>query len=326
MRVAVVGVLGHPESSRDPATVVAGLCARGHEARHLDVVPDLPLPTVRDPDGQPGANGPPDIVLALGAEAALASSVLARRSVSPLVLCLRPADLPPLVEHDATELVLRHLPITAVVVESARCRVLAATIGAEPSRTIVIAPGVLVARPDRGKASESPARPRVLADLSTTSPADEAVARGVLERIATEVGVDVHRVTEVGDPARKETWTLVVIPGAGSDPTLPLLRAMADGLPVLTSDTALSAEVLASMRHGLLAAAEDPDEWVEKVRYVVADPALQAHLGRGARAHVTANGDVERALDALDDCLGRVTGAWNGDPLSGSTPPADRAM
>mgnify|MGYP003340878777 CR=1 FL=1 len=180
--------------------------------------------------------------------------------------CLPPKDLPPLGQRETAELLVSHAPLAALVVESARCRVLAASIGAVPSQTYVIAPGVppgsADVHHDRGTARTA----RILVDLSACSSLDESFVDHVLARIVDEVGVPVHRGSCGDDALQRGDWTLVMVPGAAADPTLPLLHAMTRGLPVITSDTTIGAEVLGSMRHGLLATADDVDALVAGLR------------------------------------------------------------
>ena len=193
MRVAVVGTAQQLRSSRDPIAVTAGLRSRGHQAQHLDVVAALPLPLVRYPRSGPAADWSVDVVVAMGADSVIAAELHAHRLHAPLVKCLPPKDLPPLGQRETAELLVSHAPLAALVVESARCRVLAASIGAVPSQTYVIAPGVppgsADVHHDRGTARTA----RILVDLSACSSLDESFVDHVLARIVDEVGVPVHR-------------------------------------------------------------------------------------------------------------------------------------
>jgi glycosyltransferase involved in cell wall biosynthesis len=72
---------------------------------------------------------------------------------------------------------------------------------------------------------------------------------------------------------------------------LKVLQYQAAGLPVLANPVGVQAELVRPGVTGLLA--RTPEEWVEAVRKLAGDPALQLRMGREARASVEAGFSVE---------------------------------
>lgn len=78
-----------------------------------------------------------------------------------------------------------------------------------------------------------------------------------------------------------------------------LLEAMASGLPVVTTNSAAIAELIAHERTGLLVAEHDAIGLAAALARCLDDNRLAATLGAQARQHVVAQFDAQRSLDAL---------------------------
>lgn len=85
------------------------------------------------------------------------------------------------------------------------------------------------------------------------------------------------------DPESAARYRYFFYPARYASPSLPLIRAMMIGMPVLTLDTGGTAGVV---RHGLDGYAEtDADRLVERMHELVADRQRAALLGEAAREH-----------------------------------------
>jgi glycosyltransferase involved in cell wall biosynthesis len=79
------------------------------------------------------------------------------------------------------------------------------------------------------------------------------------------------------------------------------LEAAVMGIPSLVSDTDRYREVLTDEVDALVAA--DAQEWSEKLRRLVADPALRTRIGNAARAKAAREYGLQRNAERLADCL-----------------------
>jgi glycosyltransferase involved in cell wall biosynthesis len=113
--------------------------------------------------------------------------------------------------------------------------------------------------------------------------------RGALERLAAELGVSA-RVTFLGfvsdNRARRDLYRragVVALPSAYEGLPMVLLEAMSCGTPVVGSDIAAMAEVVADGETGLLVPVGAPDRLAAALREAVS---RRAELGRSARAAI----------------------------------------
>ncbi|MEO3755208.1 glycosyltransferase family 4 protein [Streptomyces sp. B6B3] len=290
----------------------------------------------------------PEAVLSMGMAAPVPSAILADSLGVPLVLCL-PANLfgpaPPAPGY--RRLVCRHLPAHCLLVESDRHARAAVRHGADRHRVFVVPPGIRletsVGPAERGRrTTTSPARDRlrVFFDASATPLDDQRFVASLLDRVRAERRRRVHTVVfapgdrpgETGDlwsggditlvrdrgelPARYADSDVVVVPSATVDETLPALRALAAGRPLLAADCPQNRDVVRSVRHGVLAQPGRPDEWLDKLDYLLAEAPVRVHLGRGARAHVESSFALPQALSQTEERLRSVTAAWCYAPTS----------
>lgn len=77
------------------------------------------------------------------------------------------------------------------------------------------------------------------------------------------------------------------------------LEAMATGKPVVVADIPGVREVIEDGREGLLADPVNPRDLAEKIRRLVADPALRAEMGRRGREKVLATFTTEAVADQI---------------------------
>ncbi len=80
---------------------------------------------------------------------------------------------------------------------------------------------------------------------------------------------------------------------------LPVLEAMAAGVPVVQPRHGAFPELLEDTGGGLLVEPESPQALADGIRRLVADPALRRHLGRAGRAAVLERYDHHAAADAM---------------------------
>jgi glycosyltransferase involved in cell wall biosynthesis len=62
-----------------------------------------------------------------------------------------------------------------------------------------------------------------------------------------------------------------------------MFEYMASGVPIIASDLPVLQEVLRHGENALIARAGDPADWMEKLRGLLADPALRVRLARAAQ-------------------------------------------
>lgn len=309
------------DCSRDPQVLARGLSDLGHHV----IGPVFIDPRAAGPGDPTGLNKlldpwlaeTPDVVVALGLASPVAAAALAQTRRVPLVLGL-PADL--LLPSSTLPIgygrvLCGSLPATCLIVESDRQRIAAEQLGAPPQSVFVVPPGL--ALPDLASApTVQPGPLRILHDIGAGTAADGAFVLEVVDRLRARWsdagGRDVAVVTEsTASVAAHLSSDLVIITDQSSQGTVVAMRAMAASRPMLAADGPAIQDVVASVRHGVLARPGETEEWVDKLEYLLADPALRAHLGRGARIRMETVLALPQVLEAFDKRLIAVTSAWN---------------
>jgi hypothetical protein len=188
-------------------------------------------------------------------------------------------------------------------------------------------------------------------DASRTTPDDQRFLDVVLTRLVTERrrSIDTIVLSTAGPGANRERPTsdlwrdrpgftlvvaddgssiatqygrsdLVAIPSATVDGSIPALRAMAAGRPIVAADCPSIRDVVSTVRHGVLARPGRVDEWVDKLDYLLGEAAVRLHLGRGARLRAETTFALPRTLAQLSDRLDAVVSSWRyhvTDPAEG---------
>ncbi|GAA2909430.1 hypothetical protein Acy02nite_88970 [Actinoplanes cyaneus] len=316
--------------SRDPRTLADGLRELGHQV--VAPGPELTWPV----DAQrplPHFPARPDVVLSLGPAAPPVAAVLAETLGVPLALMLPPGLTDPDTPPGYARLLAQHLPAALLIAESERHADVAIRAGADPHRTVVVAPGL---RLDPFTAPPAPGGEplRLLCDLSRTPPGPQAFLAAVLGRLDRPTRLTVLTGPGEPPPEVKQLWAdrpdttvadlaeaalpghyaqcdAVLAPSPDTDETLAVLRAMAAGRALLAVDDPAIQDLVSTTRNGMLARAGDADEWVDKLDYLLSGAALRLHLGRGARARAEAQFALPRTLGRLESRLAALTRSWN---------------
>ncbi|KAB8161728.1 glycosyltransferase [Streptomyces sp. 3MP-14] len=307
-----------------------------------------PVPT-RARQGLARLTVPPDAILGMGPAAPVTSAVLADSLGVPLLLLL-PSDFfgqdPPAPGY--LRLVCRRLPSSCLLVESERQSRAAVRHGADPHRVFVVPPGVRLApfapRVEDGARREAPSsrRLRVFCDVSAIDLDDQRFVAALLDRLGTERRRRVHAVvlaageerpgpaddiwsgrdatTLVRDrgalPALHADSDVVLVPSASGRGTLPALRALAAGRPLVAADCPQNRDVVSSVRHGVLAQPGRRDEWLDKLDYLLTEPSVRSHIGRSARSHAEVRFALPHALGRIEECLTAAVAAWRYVPTN----------
>ncbi|MGY5060722.1 glycosyltransferase family 4 protein [Streptomyces sp. 900105755] len=311
------------------------------EATADAATPHLPCLGWNAPHGARIRSLRPDIVLSTGRASPVTATVLAGTLGIPLVLSLPAAlfgtDGPP---SGYVRLLCRDLPRSSLVVESQRNSATARCHGADQHRIFVVPPGVdvdrYIPRPASAAAPHPPKghRPKVLLDITRTPPDDQRFIAAVLTRLGTERKRNLQVVVLAGHGPQAETGSLwqaaqatllaadtaipaayaasdaVVVPGTTTDETLPALRAMAAGRPLVAADCPPNRDLVSTVRHGMLARPGRADEWLDKLDYLLGGRALRHHLGRGGRARAESHFSLRAAVDAMEVRLSTASAAW----------------
>jgi hypothetical protein len=82
---------------------------------------------------------------------------------------------------------------------------------------------------------------------------------------------------------------------------LKVLQYMAAGLPVIANPVGVHSEMIDPGGNGLLPVSED--EWVESIRFLAAEPALRAEMGRASRRRAQADYSVSAWADRWADLV-----------------------
>jgi glycosyltransferase involved in cell wall biosynthesis len=144
-------------------------------------------------------------------------------------------------------------------------------------------------------AGDGPARPDVEAALAPISSrgADRVVYVG--ERTAADL------------PALYAAADVYVWPAIGEAYGMAFLEAQAAGLPVVAGNERGVPDVVADGRTGLLARPGDAADFADKLRVLLTDHDLRAHLAANAAEFVATERTVDRAASALAAVLDQVT-------------------
>jgi glycosyltransferase involved in cell wall biosynthesis len=90
--------------------------------------------------------------------------------------------------------------------------------------------------------------------------------------------------------------------------SLTLLEAMASGMPVVSSLTGGSAEIVRDGENALAFAAGEADDLAAKLARVLSDPQLGARLGQTAASQIRQTFTLERQVAAVERYLQQVAG------------------
>lgn len=292
----------------------------------------------------------PEVVISLGMSSPAIGVVLAESLGIPLVVCLPPElfTVDP-AGNGYGRLLCRYLPCALLFVESDRHAAAAERLGADPHRTCVVRPGVQLdefdvppgSRRDPGPGVPSDDRLRLMFDASRTPREDQQFLEEVLTRLKTERGKDFHTIVLPGrddngdrSPDLNGLWRsrpdttvtdlpssrdvpkayggsdVVLVPSATIDETASVLRAMAAGRAVVAADSLSVQDVVGTARNGMLARAGNPDEWVDKLDYLLDGAALRLHIGRGARARVETHFSLPQTISQMEARLEAVRASW----------------
>ncbi len=92
-----------------------------------------------------------------------------------------------------------------------------------------------------------------------------------------------------------------------------MFEYMGSGVPMVASDLPVLQEVLRHGENALIARADDPDDWIEKIRALVADPPLRTRLAADAQPelnrHHTGEARARHVIDHLPGHGARESGA-----------------
>jgi glycosyltransferase involved in cell wall biosynthesis len=348
-RVLVSGLkdFGHEVTLLVIATSESAMAAAALDRDGSDgVIPASPYEAER---GLALLDGRPDVVLSVGTSSPIAAAVLATALGIPFVLC-PPAEFfgPASPASAYGRLVCQHLPYSCLVVECDRHGSAAEGLGADPHKIFTVAPGIRVdcyslAPEARGEGDDDyPSdRLRVLFDASRTPLEEQQLLESVLTRLAIERHQKLFTIvlnafvegggypTQVSDLwcGRQATKLvtandqaalarlyglsdIVVLPSATVDETVPALRAMAAGRPLVAADCMSIRDVVSTARHGVLVRPHCENEWVDKLDYLLGEAAIRLHIGRSARARAESSFSLTHTLRQLNDRLVTVTALW----------------
>jgi len=342
MRIAVVADQAVTVNgwSRDPKTLTEGLLALGHHVSLMSVAPTV------DTDGSLPASpalasgdlvdqaAQPQAVLSLGLSAPCVAAVIAESLGVPLVVAVPPelfAVSSPSVGYG--RLLCRHLPCALLIVETERQAATVARLGGNPHRIAVVPPGLRVEEFTAGRRPSSD-HLHLLFDATRTSPPDQQFLKHVLDELTAERRRHFHTTILCAAAEAHALWQerpqttltdlsfcrnvpkvyldtdIVVVPSATSDETIPVLRAMAAGRAIIAAECPAIRDMLGTTRTGILARAETADEWVDKLNYLFDSPALQLHIGRGARLRAETHFSLSQTLRQLAGRLEAVAANW----------------
>jgi glycosyltransferase involved in cell wall biosynthesis len=111
-------------------------------------------------------------------------------------------------------------------------------------------------------------------------------------------------------PERYRAADVFVFPSLWHEPFgIPLLEAMASGLPVLATRGGAFPEIVGDGRSGLLVPRGDVEALAEALSELLGDPARRAALGREARARVLRSFTWDRVVERLREVYAEATAA-----------------
>jgi glycosyltransferase involved in cell wall biosynthesis len=247
-----------------------------------------------------------------------------------------------------SRLVCQHLPYACLLVESDRHGSMAEQFGADPHKIFVVPPGMKLdhyALPpemnDTGTRMNDQDPLRILLDVSCIPLDEQQFIESVLNQLATKRHRRIHTfVLAAADcprnvrhlwEGRNETMLMcdrtvvphryvnsdvVVVPSATIDETLPVMRAMAAGRPLVATDCPQNRDVVSTIRHGILARPGRADEWVDKLEYLLDEALLRVHLGKSARARAETSFSFPQTLGQTEELLSAVKASWRYVPKS----------
>jgi heptosyltransferase-2 len=122
----------------------------------------------------------------------------------------------------------------------------------------------------------------------------------------------------------------VVFPAARVEPlSLPLLAAMACGLPVVSTANGGNADVLENKVNALVIPPENPELCAEALRQIFENPELAATLGTRARRTIEEYFGLDRVAEGIEKFLTEITGRFASSRtvpyMVGQSVPADAA-
>jgi glycosyltransferase involved in cell wall biosynthesis len=291
----------------------------------------------------------PDILLSIGMASPVISAVLASSRGIPLVISL-PAELfgPVAPASGYSRLICQHLPYSRLLVESDRHSSMAEQFGADPHKIFVVPPGMKLdhyALPSEmngtGIRMSDQDRLRILFDVSCIPLDEQRFIESVLNQLVTKRHRRIHTFVLAADDCprnvrrlwegRSETTLVpdrtavphlyvnsdvVMAPSATTDETLPVMRAMAAGRPLVAADCPQNRDVVSTIRHGILARPGRADEWVDKLEYLLDEALLRSHLGKSARARAETSFSFPQTLGQIEKLLSAVKASWRYVPTS----------
>jgi len=123
--------------------------------------------------------------------------------------------------------------------------------------------------------------------------------REILERIVMDKGLQ-DRVLFLGWQTEIETVykaiDLLVLTSKNEGTPVAVIEAMASGCPVVAAPVGGVVDLIEHGVTGLLAGAEDSDDFVKKVEQILDRPELRQSLTEGARKFVSSRYDISRLL------------------------------
>ncbi len=136
-----------------------------------------------------------------------------------------------------------------------------------------------------GRRSSDPQQPESAIDGNT----DKGSTRGVIVRDWTEQIADYYAVADI-----------FVLPSRSEGMSNALLEAMASSLPVITTRVGSAASMIEDRTSGCLISPDEPEELLQSLRALMADPELRARLGAAARRDVAASYSIHSVVTRIE--------------------------